>query len=95
MAIAEQIYAIVKNLPPHEAQEILAFAELIRSRSALMNSDDVNRDNSGSGQMGSQREPLTSWTQLVDSLAGVWVDDFPSLDAVRMQEGADVERETL
>ncbi len=38
MTIAEQIYTIVKNLPQDQANEILAFAEFIRTKHSIANS---------------------------------------------------------
>ena len=32
MTIAEQIYTLVKGLPPEQASEVLTFAELIRTK---------------------------------------------------------------
>ena len=32
MTIAEQIYTLVKDLPPEQASEVLTFAELIRTK---------------------------------------------------------------
>ena len=40
MTIAEQIYALVKTLPPDQADEILNFAEFIRAKH-LNNSQTV------------------------------------------------------
>ncbi|WP_228043655.1 DUF2281 domain-containing protein [Dolichospermum sp. LEGE 00246] len=40
MTIAEQIYALVKTLPPDQADEILTFAEFIRAKH-LNNSQTV------------------------------------------------------
>lgn len=83
MTIAEQIYTLVKRLPQDRANEVLAFAEFIGSKHSIEN-------------------PLTNtantslpWTELVDSLAGAWADDFPSLESIRAEEGQDVVRESL
>lgn len=74
MTIAEQMYTIVKNLPSDQASEILAFAEFIRTKHSIANSTPDPADAS------------LRWTELVDSLAGAWADDFPSLESIRAEE---------
>lgn len=63
MSIAEQIYELVKALPPDEASEILNFAESVRARhlntSKLTNTVTQN-----------------AWAELVESLTGSWGEDF-------------------
>jgi len=83
MTIAEQIYALVKNLPQEQASEVLTFAEFISSRHSIKNPLTNTADTS------------LSWTELVDSLAGAWADDFPSLESIRVEEGQDILRESL
>lgn len=83
MTIAEQIYTLVKSLPQEQANEVLAFAEFIGSKHSL--------GNSATNTVGTS----LPWTELVDSLAGAWVDDFPSLESIRVEEGQDVPRESL
>jgi hypothetical protein len=68
MTIAEQIYAIVKTLPPDQASEILAFAEFIRSKY----STPID-------------ESAISWADLVNSLAGAWAEEFPTLEEIRAE----------
>lgn len=72
MTIAEQIYAIVKELPPDQANEILAFAESVRSQHSIRVDDQA-----------------IPWTDLVNSLAGAWANDFPTLEEIRAGEGQD------
>ncbi|BAU11673.1 hypothetical protein LEP3755_21760 [Leptolyngbya sp. NIES-3755] len=79
MSIAEQIYTIVKTLPPDQANEILAFAEFIRSKHSIHVEDDQ----------------AMSWADLVNSLSGAWADDFPTLEEIRAGEGQDALRESL
>lgn len=79
MSIAEQIYAIVKTLPPDQASEILAFAEFVQSKQSIRVEDDQE----------------ISWANLVNSLAGAWADDFPTLEEIRAGEGQDASRENL
>ncbi|MBE9219506.1 DUF2281 domain-containing protein [Dolichospermum flos-aquae] len=82
MTIAEQIYAIVKTLPPAQAEEILNFAEFIRNKHLNTNQNINNSQN-------------LSWEELVYSLAGTWKDDFPSLEEIRSSTGEDVLRESF
>lgn len=70
MTIAEQIYALVKNLPPAQAEEILNFAEFIRNKH--LNTNQITYDSTN-----------LSWEQLVYSLTGSWKDDFPTLEEIR------------
>ncbi|MBD1823886.1 DUF2281 domain-containing protein [Cyanobacteria bacterium FACHB-DQ100] len=79
MTIAEQIYAIVKTLPPEQASEILAFAEFVQSKHSIRVEDAQEM----------------SWADLVKSLAGAWADDFPTLEEIRAGEGQDALRESL
>jgi hypothetical protein len=83
MTIAEQIYAIAKNLPQDQAIEILAFAESIRSKnlSNIDNSESIDQQ--------------TSWADFVYSLAGAWSGDFPTLEEIRAKEGQGISRESL
>lgn len=71
MSIAEQIYAIVKTLTPDQASKILAFAEFIQSK----HSTPVEEDQE------------ISWADLVNSSAGAWAEDFPTLEEIRAEEG--------
>ncbi|HLP91671.1 MAG TPA: DUF2281 domain-containing protein [Nostocaceae cyanobacterium] len=82
MTIAEQIYELVKNLPPAQAEEILNFAEFIRNKHLNTNQITNNSTN-------------LSWEQLVYSLAGSWKDDFPSLEEIRSSGGEDILRESF
>jgi hypothetical protein len=75
MTIAEQIYTIVKNLPPDQASEVLDFAEFICTKQSIANSKPDLADAS------------LLWTELVDSLTGAWADGFPSLESIRAEEG--------
>ena len=83
MTIAEQIYTLVKNLPQNQASEILAFAEFIRSKHSI------------GSQTTHAADASIPWMGLVDSLAGTWADDFPSLESIRAGEGQDVLRENF
>ena len=71
MTIADQIYTLVKTLSQDEANEILTFAEFIKSK----------RENGV--QPTDPEEPQLPWPELVRSLAGAWADDFPELAASR------------
>ncbi len=82
MTIAEQIYELVKSLPQEQASEILDFAEFIRAKS-------LNADRTDSTGV------TSSWTELVNSLAGSWGEDFPSLEEIRATSGHDILRESL
>ena len=81
MTIAEQIYALVKSLPPDQASEILNFAEFIHAKHLSAN----------------QPSTATSipWAELVDSLAGTWGEDFPALEDIRADSEQDIVRESL
>lgn len=83
MTIIEQIYAIVKTLPQDQASEILTFAEFIRAKhlNAHQSTDTV--------------DSLTSWQELVYSLAGAWAEDFPTLEEIRTESGEDILRESF
>jgi hypothetical protein len=67
MSIAEQIYALVKSLPPEQASEVLTFVEFVRHKELLSTGAIYT----------------SSWEELVFSLAGSWADDFPSLEDIR------------
>jgi len=82
MTIAEQIYILVKSLPHEQANEVLTFAEFIRSKYLVEYSSNT------------VDTPLP-WTELVNSLAGAWADDFPSLESIRAGQGQDILRESL
>jgi hypothetical protein len=83
MTVIEQIYAIVKTLPQDQASEILTFAEFIRAKylNAHQSTDTV--------------DSLTSWQELVYSLAGTWAEDFPTLEEIRTESGEDILRESF
>lgn len=83
MTIAEQIYTLVKDLSQAEASEVLAFAEFIWFKRSTQNLATSTVDDA------------RVWTELVDSLAGSWADDFPSLESIRAGEGQDIRRENL
>lgn len=82
MTIAEQIYALVKSLPQDQASEILNFAEFVCAKYLGANQPI---------------QPVNSlhWTELVDSLAGSWKDDFPTLEDIRAESGQNILRESL
>ncbi|MBD2138929.1 DUF2281 domain-containing protein [Anabaena sp. FACHB-1237] len=82
MTIADQIYSLVKTLPPAQAAEILNFAEFIRNKHLHTNQNINDSQN-------------LSWEELVYSLAGSWKDDFPSLEEIRSSTGEDVLRESF
>jgi hypothetical protein len=82
MTIAEQIYALVKTLPPAQASEVLTFAEFVSARQI----------DPADGAAASSQAP---WAEFVSSLAGAWANDFPDLDGIRAGMGADVLRESL
>jgi hypothetical protein len=82
MSIAEQIYELVKALPPDEASEILDFAESVRAR-------HLSADKS------TGTAPQEAWIELVESLAGSWGEDFPKLEDIRAVLGQDILRESL
>uniref|UniRef100_UPI001F491EC0 DUF2281 domain-containing protein n=1 Tax=Nostoc sp. CMAA1605 TaxID=2055159 RepID=UPI001F491EC0 len=75
MIIAEQIYAIVKGLPEEQANEVLSFAEFILAKHLMTHQSAQTLDNT------------VAWKELVDSLAGAWEDDFPSLEEIRTASG--------
>ena len=84
MAPAEQIYAIVKTLPPAQASEILTFAEFVCAKH-LKARQDVDR-----------ADAAIPWTTLVHALSGAWAqDDFPTLEKIRAESGTDILRECL
>lgn len=82
MTIAEQIYTLVKTLPPEQASEVLTFAEFVSARR-------VDHPD------GAPERSQIPWVELVRSLAGAWADDFPDLEGIRHGMGADVRRESL
>ena len=82
MTIAEQIYTLVKTLPQDEANEILTFAEFIKSK----------RENGV--QPTDPEEHQMPWPELVRSLAGAWADDFPDQETIRSGMGHDILRES-
>lgn len=82
MTIAEQIYDLVKSLPPDQASEILTFAELVHSRH--LNANHSLGDTSSG-----------FWSDLVYSLAGTWKEDFPTLEEIRAEAGQDIPRDSL
>jgi hypothetical protein len=67
MTIAEQIYALVKNLPQDQAGEILMFTEYICTKNLAAN------------QVVNTEEAQAPWGELVSSLAGAWADDWEHL----------------
>jgi hypothetical protein len=73
MTITEQIYELVKTLPSDRASEILLFAEFVR---------DKHLRTSQSQEQGHDSD----WVELVQSLAGAWADDFPSLEEIRADD---------
>ncbi len=83
MTVIEQIYAIVKTLPQNQASEILTFAKSIRAKYLNGNQSTDTVD------------VLTPWTELVYSLAGTWVEDFPTLEEIRAESGEDILRESF
>jgi hypothetical protein len=82
MTIAEQIYTLVKSLPPDQANEILTFAEFIRAKHIHTN------------QPTDMADPV-SWAEFVYSLAGAWGEDFPELEDIRTESGQDIQRESF
>jgi hypothetical protein len=83
MTIAEQIYALVKNLPQDQAGEVLTFTEYICTKNLATN------------QVVNPGEAQAPWGELVSSLAGAWADDFPDLQDIRASVGQDALRERL
>lgn len=81
MSIAEQIYELVKSLPPAQASEVLSFAEALHAKCVNL------RQTARAGAS----DP---WAELVDSLAGAWKEDFPSLQDIR-GSSEDILRESL
>ena len=75
MTIADQIYTLVKTLPQEQASEVLTFVEFIRAKHLNANQPSSTVDSS------------IPWTELVDSLAGVWTNDFPTLEDIRAESG--------
>ncbi|NJL37401.1 MAG: DUF2281 domain-containing protein [Leptolyngbyaceae cyanobacterium RM2_2_4] len=82
MSIAEQIYKLVKSLPPDEASEVLSFAESIRAKH-LTTSEPTDTT------------VQNAWVELVESLAGSWGEDFPTLEDIRAIPGQDILRESF
>jgi hypothetical protein len=83
MTVIEQIYAIVKSLPQNQASEILTFAEFVRAKYLNANQSTDTLDS------------VTPWTEVVYSLAGVWAEDFPTLEEIRTESGEDILRESF
>jgi hypothetical protein len=83
MTIAERIFTLVKTLTQSQANEILLFAESISSKQQTLNQADRIE------------VPKTTWAEFVNSLAGVWADDFPDLVQIRSGEGQDIARESF
>jgi Protein of unknown function (DUF2281) len=82
MTLAEQIYELVKTLPPEQASEVLTFAEFIRAK----NSNEVLLRAS---------VDQIPWSDFIYSLAGAWEQDFPNLEEIREELGQDIQRERL
>jgi hypothetical protein len=82
MTLAEQIYALVKTLPPEQASEVLTFAESFRAK----HSDE---------HLSVQADDQAAWANFVYSLAGAWGQDFPDLEEIRKDSGQDIDRESL
>jgi hypothetical protein len=82
MSIAEQIYELVKSLPHNEANEVLNFAESVQAKhlNASKSTDTSAQD---------------AWVELVESLAGSWGEDFPTLEDIRASSAQDILRENL
>ncbi|MEO1123183.1 MAG: DUF2281 domain-containing protein [Cyanobacteria bacterium J06639_16] len=80
MAIADQIYELVKSLPQAQAIEVLTFAEFLLAKHQ-------------SASQTTTANTAQIWPELVQSLAGSWGDDFPSLEEIRANAGQDIPRE--
>ena len=65
MTIAEQIQTLVKTLPQDEANEILTFAEYIKSK------------HENGVQPTDLEEPELPQPEFVRSLAGAWANNLP------------------
>lgn len=72
MTIAEQIYALVQSLPEDQANEVLSFTEFIHAKYLKTN------------QAVSSVDPIP-WSELINSLAGAWREDFPTLKDIRAE----------
>ena len=87
MTVAEQIYEIVQGLSEKRASEVLTFAKFVFSQEHPVPERPL------------ESEPLEAdsmtWAELVDSLAGSWGNDFPTLEEIRSGEGQDMPRESL
>ena len=83
MTIAEQIYTLVKTLPQEQASEVLAFVEFICAKHLNAN------------QPSSTVNSSIPWAELVNSLAGAWANEFPTLEDIRAGSGRDILRESL
>ena len=83
MTIVEQISAIVQNLPQEKAREVLNFAELIHSQ------------NMNSIQLTTSFDTAIPWDKLVYSLAGMWEQDFPTVEEIRSELGKEILRESF
>ena len=82
MAIAEQIYELVKSLPEQQAIEVLTFIEFIREKRSGENKSTTT-------------DTSENWPDLVHTLAGAWQDDFPNLEDIRTNLGQDILRESF
>lgn len=82
MAIAEQIYELVKSLPEQQAIEVLTFIEFIREKRSGENKSTTT-------------DTSENWPDLVHTLAGTWQDDFPNLEDIRTNLGQDILRESF
>ena len=82
MAIAEQIYELVKSLPQEQASEVLTFVEFIRTKYL-------------SDLQPNYTHTSLTWPELVLALSGAWQDDFPNLEDIRTNPTQDILRENL
>jgi hypothetical protein len=82
MTLAEQIYALVKTLPPEQASEVLTFAKSFRAQHSSKDPAIAADDQA-------------AWADFVYSLAGAWGQDFPDQEEIRKDLGQDIDRESL
>jgi Protein of unknown function (DUF2281) len=82
MTLAEQIYELVKTLPPDQASEVLTFAEFLRAKHSSEAPSNPSVDQ-------------IPWSDFIYSLAGAWGQDFPNLEEIREELGQDILRESL
>ncbi|MEO0535183.1 MAG: DUF2281 domain-containing protein [Cyanobacteria bacterium P01_A01_bin.123] len=80
MSTADQIYELVKSLPQAQASEVLTFAEFLLAKHQ-------------SASQTANANTAQTWPELVQSLAGSWGSDFPSLEEIRANAGQDIPRE--